>query len=124
MRFNISVFFTWTGLFLILVAAGVLAYGIGDLQEASVIPGWGAHAYSLTAVVPPGSWIDTVLGGIFNFTPEPTWAQVIGGLAYVVVTVTLYLRLLRRRRVAPATSSASSPVQVPDPTVTPAVAAR
>jgi len=97
-RFNLSVFFTWTGLFLILVAAGVLAYGIGDLQEASVIPGWGAPAWSLTAVVPPGSWIDTVLGGIFNFTPEPTRAQVIGWVAYVAVVVSLYLAMLGRRR--------------------------
>ncbi len=126
-RFNLSVFFTWTGLFLILVAAGVLAYGIGDLQEASVIPGWGTHAYSLTGVIPPGSWIDTVLGGIFNFTPEPTWAQVIGWLAYVVVTVALYLRLLHRRRLAsrestaPTASAASVPA--PDPAAAPAVAA-
>ena len=97
-RINLSVFFTWTGLFLILVAAGVLSYGIGDLQEASVIPGWGVHAYSLTGLVPPGSPIDTVLGGIFNFTPEPTWAQVIGWLAYVVIAVALYLVMLRRRR--------------------------
>ena len=40
-----------------------------------------------------------MLGGIFNFTPEPTWAQVIGWLAYVVVTVALYLRLLHRAHV-------------------------
>ena len=33
-------------------------------------------AYSLTAAIPPGGWYDAVLGGIFNFTPEPTWAQV------------------------------------------------
>lgn len=77
-RFNLSVFFTWTGLFLIFVAAGVLSYGIGDLQEASVIPGAGSPAYSLASFITPGSWIDTLLGGIFNFTPEPTWAQVIG----------------------------------------------
>lgn len=97
-RFNLSVFFTWTGLFLILVAAGVLAYGIGDLQEASVLPGWGTSAYSLVQAVPPGSWYGTLLGGIFNFTPEPTWAQVVGWLAYVAVTVPLYLRMLQRRR--------------------------
>jgi high-affinity iron transporter len=111
-RFNLSVFFTWTGLFLILVAAGVLAYGIGDLQEASVIPGWGGHAFSLVEVVPPGSWYGTLLGGIFNFTPEPTWAQVIAWLAYVIITVSLYLAMLGRRRrpaPAPATSEHLAP---------------
>lgn len=114
-RINLSVFFTWTGLFLILVAAGVLVYGIGDLQEASVIPGWGTHAFSLVELVPPGSWYGTLLGGIFNFTPEPTWAQVIGWVVYVVITTTLYLAMLHRRR-APT----SEPVQVAVAAATPA----
>lgn len=111
-RFNLSVFFTWTGLFLILVAAGVLAYGIGDLQEASVLPGWGEPAWSLAGIIPPGSPLDTVLGGIFNFTPEPTWAQVIGWLAYVAIVVSLYVVMLRRRHrpaAQPAAASASAP---------------
>ncbi len=106
-RINLSRFFTWTGLFLILVAAGVLVYGIGDLQEASVIPGWGTHAFSLVELVPPGSWYGTVLAGIFNFTPEPTWAQVIGWVLYVAITTTLYLGMLHRRR-APAGREASA----------------
>ena len=113
-RINLSRFFTWTGLFLILVAAGVLVYGIGDLQEASVIPGWGTHAFSLVELVPPGSWYGTVLAGIFNFTPEPTWAQVIGWVLYVAITTTLYLGMLHRRRrpvpaVAPATAATTAP---------------
>jgi high-affinity iron transporter len=121
-RFNLSVFFTWTGVFLIVVAAGVLAYGIGDLQEASVIPGWGEPAFSLVEAVPPGSWYGTLLGGIFNFTPEPTWLQAIGWLVYVAATVPLYLRMLQRRR-TPAgrvTSQASVSRPAPAPAGSPA----
>jgi high-affinity iron transporter len=105
-RIDLTRFFFWTGAVLIVVAAGVLAYGVGDLQEASVLPGWGAHAYSLGAMIPTTSWYGALLAGIFNFTPEPTWLQLIAWTTYLLVTLVLFLRvnrLLRANR-RPATT--------------------
>ena len=109
-RINFARFFAWTGSFLIIVAAGVLSYGIGDLQEASVIPGWGQAAYSLAHVIPPTSWYGALLGGIFNFTPEPTWAQVIGWVAYVTIVGLLFARVVRANaaRRTPVLSTATT----------------
>ena len=92
-RINLSRFFLWTGLFLILVAAGVFSYGIGDLQEAGVIPGYGQAAFSVAGFIQPSTWYGTVLGGLFNFTPEPTWAQFTAWLAYLAVVTPLFLRV-------------------------------
>jgi high-affinity iron transporter len=110
-RINLGRFFFWTGIFLIVVAAGVLAYGIGDLQEAGVIPGITVHAFSLAHLIPPTSWYGTLLAGIFNFTPEPTVVQVVVWVAYVVITLIVFLRVSRARALpAPATPTTEGAV--------------
>ena len=39
LKINLAKFFRCTGIILIVVAAGVLAYGVHDLQEAGILPG-------------------------------------------------------------------------------------
>ncbi len=94
---NLTWFFTVTGVLLILVAAGVLSYGVHDLQEIGVLPGLGNTLYDISAAFDPNAWYGAVLGGMFNITPAPTVLEAVVWVAYVVPTLTLYLRALHRR---------------------------
>jgi high-affinity iron transporter len=95
-RINLGRFFTWTGAFLIVVAAGVLSYGVHDLQEARILPGLNALAFDVSDVIEPSSVLGTVLKGTFNFSPATTWLEAVVWVLYVVVTMTAFLRAVRR----------------------------
>jgi len=92
LRLNLRTFFAWTGVFLIVVAAGVLAYGVHDLQEAGILPGLDNLAFDVSATIPPSSVIGTVLKGIFNFSPATTWLQLVAWVAYLVPVMALFVR--------------------------------
>ena len=109
---NLSRFFTWTGALLIFVAAGVLSYGMHDLQEAGVLPGLHAVMFDITHVLPPGSVVATLLKGFFNFSPATTWVEGLVWFVYVAVVLPLFLLEIHRRNASttprPAPASVSS----------------
>ncbi|XUL87717.1 iron uptake transporter permease EfeU [Streptomyces galilaeus] len=90
LKINLAKFFTWTGAMLVVVAAGVLAYGFHDLQEADWIPGLTNQAFDISGTIPPDSWYGTLLKGVFNFQPDPTVLQITVWLLYLVPTLTLF----------------------------------
>ncbi len=94
-RINLGVFFRYTGVALIVIAAGVLAYGVHDLQEAAILPGidnlaWDIQGWEIT------SWYGTVIKGVFNLGPQMTVLEVITYVAYLVPTMFLFLRPVTR----------------------------
>jgi high-affinity iron transporter len=110
LKINLTRFFTWTGAFLILIAGGVLAYGVHDLQEARFLPGLNNLAFDVSGAVPPTSWYGTLLKGIFNFSPATTVLEAAAWLLYVIPTMTLFLLRVRQRssaQPAPATAPAT-----------------
>jgi high-affinity iron transporter len=104
LRINLGKFFTVTGALLIFVAAGILAYGVHDLQEAAILPGLTTLAFDVSAAVPPDSWYGTLLKGIFNFSPQTTVLEAIVWVVYVAIVLTLFLRSTRTKRPVGSTS--------------------
>ena len=91
---NLSVFFRFTGaalIIIIIIAAGVLGYGVHDLQGAGILPGlntlaWDIEGYRVTA------WYGTLIKGIFNLGPRMTALEVLTDVGYLVPTMFLFWR--------------------------------
>jgi high-affinity iron transporter len=105
-RVNLSTFFRYTGLLLILVAAGVLAYGIHELQEVGLLPGEENLAFDVSATIPPDSWYASVARGVVGFRPAMSVLEVAAWAAYVVTTTFLFLRPSSRPNVPAPVSGA------------------
>ncbi|WP_314457085.1 iron uptake transporter permease EfeU [uncultured Microbacterium sp.] len=120
LRLNLGRFFTWTGGFLVIVAAGVLAYALHDLQEAGALPGpfgagapidpttgsvaigWAGFpfgwAFDVSAAIAPDSALAVLLQATVGFMPAMTWLQVIAWTLYIAIVVPLFVRGVRANR--------------------------
>ena len=92
-RINLAKFFTYTGAFLIVVAAGILSYGVGALQTVGWLPGLAQQG--LRHQLPgstgrPGTARSSRASSTSR--PTPTWLQFVGWLAYLVVVLAIFLR--------------------------------
>ena len=97
---NVGVFFNRTAIALIVIAAGVLAYGLGDLQDANILPGHAWVAFDLTAHIDPASWWASIITGITELSPTMTVLQVTAYLAYLVVVIPAFVNAGRAVRSA------------------------
>ncbi len=106
-RFNLAKFFTYTGVLLVFVAAGILGYGLHDLQEARVLPGLNTLAFDLSGTLPEDSWYGALLKGLFNYSAQTTVLQAVVWVLYVSVVLTVFLW--------PRKASAPTPEPIPVP---------
>ncbi|MFB7597413.1 iron uptake transporter permease EfeU [Streptomyces sp. NPDC056160] len=109
LKINLTKFFTATGAVLIVIAAGVLGYGLRDLQEGGVLPGSTAYAVDLSGGIDASSWYATLVQGVLNLTPTMTWVQVVAYVGYLAVVMTLFVRGVRASGAGAGSAPASSP---------------
>ncbi len=110
-RINLAkFFFSYTGVFLILVAAGVLSYGVGALQTVGWVPGsvTGPSTSAAPSTGRPGTARSSRASSMSPPHP-PTVLQLICWLAYIVVVLALFLRPTRPPAPKPAPATDVSP---------------
>lgn len=91
-RLNMRHFFRWTGIFILVVAAGILASALGNLHEAGLWNGLQAQAFNLGDVLPVASVLGTILSGIFSYQEAPSTGEVIVYVVFLAVTLFFFLR--------------------------------
>jgi high-affinity iron transporter len=104
MRINLGAFFNWTASALVVLAAGILAYGLGDLQDAGWLPGASWIAFDLSGHVDPNSWWASLITGVTELTPKMTVLQLASWTAYLAVVTAAFVR--SRPRSLPARAPA------------------
>jgi high-affinity iron transporter len=104
-QINLAKFFQYTGAGLVVVAAGVLAYGLHDLQEAGWLPGLASTVFDVSAQVPLSSWYGALLKGAFNWNPAPTHIELTAWAVYLVTVMTAFMWPARSTAPKPAAST-------------------
>ena len=93
-KINLSTFFRYTGLALLIVAGGVLSHAINEFQNFGALPGASAFAWNFGH---SDSWFATILDGTVGISTSLTWLQLLAWTAFVAATLTIFLKRGEKR---------------------------
>lgn len=83
-RLDLRVFFRVTGLLLILVAAGLFAHGIHELEELGWLPSIVEHVWNLNPVLDETSTVGSLLKTLFGYSSNPSLLRVLSYIGYLL----------------------------------------
>ncbi|UPG73234.1 FTR1 family protein [Roseomonas gilardii subsp. gilardii] len=108
LRLDLRRFFRWSGVLILLVAAGLLAGSLRALHEAGLWNGLQATVFDLSDILPADGVAGSVLAGIFGYSDRPALGEVLVYLAFLAITLPLFLRPVPAGA-APAAPALASP---------------
>jgi high-affinity iron transporter len=106
---NLKTFFRVTGALILVVAAGLLAFCVGEFQEAGVLPVLSGVAFDISRTLPDDAGVGAVLRALLGYTAAPSWLQVASWVGYLVVTGTLFARPMKPRGGSGSPRAAAAP---------------
>ncbi len=108
MKINIKKFFNITSIVLILFAAGLVAYGVHELQEAAIVPTIIEHVWDINPklssdgsypLLHEKGYIGSILKGLFGYNGNPSFIEVLSYFVYLVVVLVLWRNIERVHKV-------------------------
>ena len=101
-KINLTIFFRYTGLALLIVAAGVLSHALNEFQNFGALPGGHAFVWNFGH---SDSWFATILDGTVGISTSITWLQLVLWAAFIATTLSIFLK---RPAAAPVPSRVSA----------------
>ena len=90
-KLDLAKFFTITGVALVIIAAGVLSYGIHEFQELGYLPGVDSFLWDVTPWIAKESLLGSLLGGLVGFDTTTSFVQFVGWSIYLLAVLIPYL---------------------------------
>jgi len=106
---NLQLFFRWTGVLLVFIAAGLVSHAVHEFVEIGWITVGTATAFDVSRLLPHDQGLGLLLRAVFGYTSTPEWVTLVTWATYVVVVLALYLRPMPPRpAMAPAEPTETS----------------
>lgn len=90
-------FFLASNILLVLFAAGLLAHGVHELQEAGIIPIIVEHLYDINHIINEKGAFGGILKALFGYNGNPSLIETLSYVLYIMIMVFAFRRLRTRR---------------------------
>jgi high-affinity iron transporter len=90
MKLDLRRFFRWTGVFIIFVAAGLLASAVRAFHEAGLWNGLQERAFDLSTVLPADGVLGTLLSGLLGYQDSPAIGELLAYALFLIPSLVLF----------------------------------
>ena len=95
-RLDVQAYFRVTGILLILFAAGLVAHGLHELQEAALLPIFIEHVWDVNPILDENGTVGSLLKALFGYNGNPSLLEVVAYVAYFMIVGAASLRRMPR----------------------------
>lgn len=92
-KINLKKFFNISSIILILFAAGLVAHGIHEFEEAGVVPGVLAPVWNTNGIINEKGVFGSFLVGLFGYNGNPSLVEVLAYAGYLWLIYSIYKKI-------------------------------